>query len=164
MSDGDRLTADYLVISKEQQQQTIEQIGLLLREKLTLQQSLAERATKNDATNERLFLELLEIFDALESLVDYFNTNPQLTERAISRIPKSIGTIQSKLLTTLAKQQVNRVELVDTAPDWQLCQIVDTQIEPTATAETITKVVRQGFTHGDNLLRPVEVIVHKPPA
>ncbi len=163
MSDGDRLTADYLVISKEQQQQTIDRIGLLLREKLTLQQSLAERSTKNDATNERLFLELLEIFDALESLVDYFHTNPQLTERAIARIPKSIGTIQSKLLTTLAKQQVNKVELINTSPDWQLCQIVDTQIEPTATTPTITKVVRQGFTHGDNLLRPVEVIVQKPP-
>ncbi len=162
MPDRAPLGSEYLVITKEQQQQTIEQIGLLLKENFSLQQSLTDRTTTNIANNEQLFLEILEIFDALESLLEYFKTNSQLTERAVNRIPKSIDTIQNKLLTILAKQQVEIIEVVDSTPNSQFYQIVDTQINPTAIAPTITKVVRQGFKHGNNLLRPVEIIIEKP--
>jgi molecular chaperone GrpE len=155
--------SDYLVISKEQQQQTIDRVGLLLKEKLSLQQSLINKAAANVSNNEQLFLELLEIFDALESLIDYFKNNRQLTERAIERLPKSLSTIQTKLLATLAKQQVELIKVIDTEPDWQLYQIVDTQINPIVTAPVVTKVVRQGFKNGAQLLRPVEVIIDKPP-
>ncbi len=150
------------VITQEQQQQTIEQIGLLLKERLSLQQSLANRMTTTSASSEQLFLELLEIFDALESLNEYFTANRQLTERAIDRIPKSIGTIQSKLLGILAKRQVEKIATGDLASDSDLCQIVDTQINSAVTAPTITKVVRQGFTIGECLLRPVEVTIDTP--
>jgi molecular chaperone GrpE len=151
-----------LVISQAQRQQTIEQIGLLLKEKLSLKQSLANRISENIASNEQLFLELLEIFDALESLGDYFKDNPQLTERAIERLPKSIGTIQSKFLTILARRQVSKIELTDLESNLDLCQIVDTQINSEVTTPVITKVVRQGFKIGDYLLRPVEVTIDAP--
>ena len=154
---------DYLVITQAQQQQTIEQIGILLKERLSLQQSLANQSTTNIAANEQLFLELLEIFDALESLIDYFKNNTQLTEKAIARLPKSLNTINSKLLAILAKKQVKVIAATDTEPDWNLYQIVDTQINPQITTPTVTKVVRQGFKIGEQLLRPVEVIVEKPP-
>ena len=154
---------DYLVITQAQQQQTIEQIGILLKERLSLQQSLANQSTTNIAANEQLFLELLEIFDALESLIDYFKNNAQLTEKAIVRLPKSLNTINSKLLAIFAKKQVKVIAATDTEPDWNLYQIVDTQINPQITTPTVTKVVRQGFKIGEQLLRPVEVIVEKPP-
>ena len=155
---------DYLVITQAQQQQTIEQIGILLKERLSLQQSLANQSTTNIAANEQLFLELLEIFDALESLIDYFKNNAQLTEKAIARLPKSLNTINSKLLAILAKKQVKVIAATDTEPDWNLYQIVDTQINPQITTPTVTKVVRQGFKIGKQLLRPVEVIIEKPKA
>ena len=161
MSDRDRTSSDSLIISKVQQQQTIDQIGCLLKERLSLQQSLADRAATHTASNEQLFLEILEIFDTLESLIDYLQNNPQLTDKAIERIPKSLNTIQSKLLATLARRQVERVEITDPT-DLQFCQIVDTQIDAAVTAPIISKVVRQGFTIDERLLRPVEVIVQKP--
>jgi molecular chaperone GrpE len=163
MSDQDRSSSDNLIISRATQQQTIDQIGCLLKERLSLQQSLADRVTTHTASNEQLFLEILEIFDTLESLIDYLQNNPQLTEKAIERIPKSLNTIQSKLLATLARRQVDRIEITDPA-DLQFCQIVDTQIESAVTVPTISKIVRQGFTVGERLLRPVEVMIHKPPA
>lgn len=147
------------IITIAQQQQAIAQIGSLLKERLSLQQSLANQSANNTSSNEQLFLELLEIFDTLESLIDYFNSNPQPTERAVNRLPKTLNTIQSKLLATLARQQVQIVEIDDTAPEWHLYQVVDTQIDPTATTQTVSKVVRRGFTIRDRLLRPVEVIV-----
>lgn len=155
---------DYLAITPAQQQQTIEQIGTLLKERLSLQQSLANQSTTNTAANEQLFLELLEVFDAIESLADYLKNNTQLTETAIARLPKSLNTIKSKLLTILAKKQVELIEVIDTHPDWNLYQIVDTQINPEITTPTITKVVRQGFKIHNQLLRPVEVIIEKPNA
>jgi molecular chaperone GrpE len=153
---------DCFTITRSQQQQTIEQIGILLKEKLSLKQSLAHSITANTASNEQLFLELLEIFDALESLGDYFKDNPQLTERAIERLPKSIGTIQSKLLTMLARRQVVQIEITDLESNLDLCQIVDTQIDPEVTTPVITKVVRQGFKYGEYVLRPVEVTINAP--
>ena len=162
MSDLDRASSDNFIISRATQQQTIDQIGCLLKERLSLQQSLADRVTTHTASNEQLFLEILEIFDTLESLIDYLQNNPQLTEKAIERIPKSLNTVQSKLLATLARRQVERIEITDPA-DLQFCQIVDTQIDPVITVPTISKVVRQGFKIDERLLRPVEVIVQKPP-
>ena len=149
------------IITTEQREQAIAQIGTLLKERLSLQQSLANQSANNTSSNEQLFLELLEIFDTLESLIDYFNNNTQPTERAIDRLPKTLSTIQSKLLATLARQQVQIVEINDTAPEWQLYQVVDTQIDPTVTSQKVSKVVRQGFTINNRLLRPVEVIVSR---
>ena len=163
MPNRDRSSSDSFIISKVQQQQTIDQIGCLLKERLSLQQSLSDRVATHTASNEQLFLEILELFDTLESLIDYLQNNPQLTQKAIERIPKSLNTIQSKLLATLARRQVERVEITDPSDDLQFCQIVDTQIDPAATAPTISKIVRQGFTIDKRLLRPVEVIVQKPP-
>ncbi len=159
----DRSNLDYLIISKEQQQQTIDRVGLLLKEKLSLQQSLINKLAENTSNNEQLCLELLEIFDALESLIDYFKNNPKLTDRSVERLPKSLSTIQTKLLSTLAKQQVAPIAVSNNEPDWQLYQIVDTQINPAVTTPVVTKVVRQGFKKGTQILRPVEVIVDKPP-
>ena len=162
MSHQDRSSLDNLIISRAIQQQTIEQIGCLLKERLSLQQSLADRVATHTSSNEQLFLEILEIFDMLESSIDYLQNNPQLTEKAIERIPKSLNTIQRKLLAILARRQVEQVEITDPL-DLQFCQIVDTQIDPVVTVPTISKVVRQGFKIDERLLRPVEVIVQKAP-
>ncbi len=162
--------SEYLAISKEQQQTTIAHIGLLLKDKRSLQQSLANQLADNNANNEQLFLELLEIFDALESLTDYLTADRRTTESKIAassdptvRITRSLAAIQSKFLTTLARRQVRAIDLSQTQPEWQLCQIVDTQTNPAVTAPVVTKVVRQGFKIGDRLLRPVEVLVEQPP-
>ena len=162
MSNLDRSSSEHFTISKAQQQQTIEQIGYLLKQRLSLQQSLANQVATDTANNEQLFLELLEIFDTLESLTDYLQNNPA-TDRTIERLPKSLKTIQTKLLATLARRQVERIEITNPS-DLHQCQIVDTQIDAEVAIPTISQVVRQGFTIGERLLRPVEVIVAKPPS
>jgi molecular chaperone GrpE len=152
-----------LIISQEQRQQTIDQVRFLLKERISLQQSLANQEAKNTADNEQLFLEFLEIFDALESLINYFETIPELSERAIKRLPKSLDTIQSKLLATLARKQVKKIEITSIESDLDLYQVVETQINPEVQIPKITKVIRQGFKIGEQLLRPVEVIIDQPP-
>jgi molecular chaperone GrpE len=163
MIGNDRQPPEQLLISKQQQQKTIEEIGSLLKEQRSLQQSLAKQDLANTASNEQLFLELLEIFDMLESSIDFFlKTDRVLTEREIQRLPKSLATIQSKLIATLGRRQVEKIEITDTILDSALCQVVDRQIDPDLTAPIVTKVVRQGFKIGDMLLRPVEVTIGSP--
>ncbi len=156
--------AQHLIISREQQQQTIEQIRLLLKEKISLKQSLANQDTKNTADNEQLLLELLEIFDALESLINYFEGSQDLSQRAIERLPKSLNTIQNKLIKTLARKLVKKIEITNIQSDLDLYQVVDTQINPDIQSPKIAKVIRQGFKIGEHILRPVEVIIDQPPS
>ncbi len=159
----DRQSPEHLLITKQQQQETIEEISYLLKERRSLQQSLAKQDVSNNASNEQLFLELLEIFDMLESSIDYFlKTDRVLTEREIQRLPKSLATIQSKLIAILGRRQVEKIEIDDTILDSNLCQIVDTQIDSNLTAPVVTKTIRQGFKIGDMLLRPVEVTIDSP--
>ena len=150
------------IISQEQQQQTIEQIRLLLKEKISLKQSLANQETKNTADNEQLFLDLLEIFDALESLISYFENNQEINKRAIERLPKSLDTIQNKLLSILERKQVRKIEVTSIESNLELYQVVETQVNPEIQTPTIAKVIRQGFKIGEQLLRPVEVIIDQP--
>jgi molecular chaperone GrpE len=155
MSDSTRSDPDevLLQITAVQQQRAIAQIGSLLKEKVALKQSLAISQEKSTADTEQLLLELLEVFDALESLINYLQDNPELTEKAIARLPKSVTIIRSKLLATLERREVKPIVFTQSQPDINICQV----LEP-----TITKIVRQGFCYGEKLLRPIEVTIDKP--
>jgi molecular chaperone GrpE len=64
----------------------IENLGNVGKENVVLQESLREEQTKNTAERENLFLELLEVADALEALLDYLHNNPKAQSR-IYRTP-----------------------------------------------------------------------------
>jgi len=56
---------------------------------------------------------------------------------------------------------VLKIELSADQPDFTICQVVEREIRPDLAEQTITKIVRQGFTIEDKLLRPMEVITSK---
>lgn len=133
----------------------------LYKQEFQLRQALREEQEKAKAANEELFRELLEIFDALEFLINYIEDNPEVNEKFIKRLPKSIITIQKKLLIILARRQVNLIEYTDKKPDFTVCHVVDCELREDIEEHTITKIVRKGFYLGNKLLRPVEVITTK---
>jgi molecular chaperone GrpE len=148
-------------ISDNELNQTINQISALLKSERLLKQIVENEKDKNQSFQEELFLELLEIFDSLESLLSYLEENPEPSSRFIKRLPKSIGAVQKKLLTILERKNVNLIELQDLKPDFKVCQVVDQEIRNDVEEHTITKIVRQGFKIGENTLRPVEIITAK---
>jgi molecular chaperone GrpE len=135
-----------------------QELGTALKEVELLKQSLRQQQQENLAAQEQIFLELLEVFDALESPIAYLQANPEIAPQFIKRLPKSLGNIQQKLATVLAKRQVMRIELQDDRPDFTCCQVVDRENRPDLAEQTITQIVRQGFRLGDRILRPVEII------
>ncbi|MEH2312979.1 MAG: nucleotide exchange factor GrpE [Nostoc sp.] len=149
------------IISQEQIDLTIEQFGNLQKENVSQQQSLREQQTQTAADTEDLFLELLEIRDALEALLDYLKNNGDSNPEFIQRLPKSVGAVNRKFLSLLKKRQVLPIELQTTQPDFNLCRVVDREVRNDIADQTITKIVRQGFSLKDKILRPTEVITSK---
>jgi molecular chaperone GrpE len=148
-------------ISAEQRLIIQEELAALYQKKGILTQQIQEQKQQHQAQNEELFLEILEIFDSLEFLLNYLQDNPELTPEAIKRLPKSIQSIQKKLLLTLGKRKVKKIELTDEKPDFNFCQVIDQEIRDDIAEHSITKITRQGFDYDGKILRPVEVIVAK---
>ncbi|MEH2404808.1 nucleotide exchange factor GrpE [Nostoc sp.] len=151
------------IISQEQIDLTIQEINNLKKDKVVLQQSLREQQTQTTANTEDLFLELLEIADALEALLDYLENNPNPSPEFIQRLPKSVWAVNRKFLGVLGKRQVLpvKIELQSTQPDFNLCRVVDREVRNDIADQTITKIVRRGFSLKDKILRPTEVITSK---
>jgi len=151
------------ILSKEKRDLTIQEINTLKKDKVLLQQSLREQQTQTAANAEDLFLELLEIGDALEALLDYLEQNSNPSPEFIQRLPKSIGAVNRKFLGILAKRHVLpiEIELQSTQPDFNLCRVVDREERNDIADQTITKIVRRGFYLGEKTLRPTEVITSK---
>lgn len=150
-----------LQITPDYRDKILSELQNLLREKRLLAQLLKEEEKVNQSATEALFLEFLELFDMLESLLVYLGENPEPNPRFIKRLPKSLATIQSKLLTILERRDVNLIDFQGDKPDFDFCQVVDTEVREDLEEKTITQIVRKGFKIGDSTLRPIEVITSK---
>jgi molecular chaperone GrpE len=154
---------NYIII-QEKVDLTIQEINNLKKEKVLLQQSLREQQTQSATNTEDLFLELLEIGDALEDLLDYLKQNhTSPSPEFIQRLPKSLEVVNRKFLGVIGKRQVLpiEIELQSTQPDFNLCRVVDREVRNDMPDQTITKIVRRGFSLGEKILRPAEVITSK---
>jgi molecular chaperone GrpE len=149
------------VLTSQQRDELLETFGSLLKEKVILEQSIWEQKEQAKADNETLFLELLEIFDALESLINYLADNLEANSQNFKRLLKSLTATQKKLLIFLEKREVTLINFPDSQPDFRVCQVVDREIRNDLDEQTITQVIRQGFWLGDKVLRPLEVITSR---
>jgi molecular chaperone GrpE len=155
-----RSIENYL-ITEEQRAGLIAQLGKLLKSELSLQQSCHEQKEIAIASNEEFYLEILEVMDTLESLIGHLTQQPELSSQQAKRLPKSLTSIQNKLLAILERRQVIAIKFQEEKPDSACCRVVDCEIRDDLEEQTITQIVRQGFYSGEKVLRPVEVITAK---
>jgi molecular chaperone GrpE len=140
----------------------IKEISEIKKEKVVLQQLLREQQTQTAAQTEDLFLELLEVADALEALLTYLENNPNPSPEFIERLPRSVAAVNRKFLSVLGKRQLIPIEIEAGAePDFNLCRVIDREERTDVADQTITKIVRRGFRWGEKILRPTEVITAK---
>lgn len=149
------------ILTQDFRDSIVQEISTLKKQNVVLQQSAREQQTLAAAANEDLFLELLEVGDALEALLDYLANNSNPSVEFTQRLPKSLGAVQRKFLNILKKRQVTSIEIEGTQPDFNVCRVVDREIRTDVADQTITKVVRTGFYLGEKILRPTEVITSK---
>lgn len=154
--------AQTYILSQELRDFLVQEIGLLKKQDVLHQQSLREQQTQAAAAKEELFLELLEVGDALEALLDYLAANPNPSPEFFQRLPRSLGAVHRKFLSVMGKYQVSPIELEETQPDFNLCRVIDREVRSDLEDQTITKVLRRGFRLSEKILRPAEVITSKP--
>lgn len=148
-------------LSQEQRRILQQELETLYEQRGSLRRSLREQESQAAAATEDLFLELLEVGDALEDLLNYLADHPNPSPEFLQRLPRSLGAVHRKFLSILEKRQVLPVELEGTQPDFNLCRVVDREVRTDLPNQTITKTLRRGFHLGDKLLRPTEVVVSK---
>ncbi len=148
-------------LSNEKRERLFIDIGKMLKQKVLLQQALREQKEQSNRFSEDIFLELLEVVDALQFLLDYMAENPNPSSESISNIPNSLAAVQKKFLSVLAKRQLHQLEIRGTKPDFSICKVIDCEVRNDLEESTITKVVRRGFRFVDKVIRPIEVITSK---
>ena len=149
-------------ITPELRDLLLQEIGTLKKQDVLLQQSLREQETQAAAATEALFLELLQVGDALEAILNYLENNPNPSPEFLQRLPRSLEAVHCKFLDVLGKRQVCPIELEGTQPDFDLCRVVDREVRADLPDQTITKILGRGFRLGEKILRPTEVITSKP--
>jgi molecular chaperone GrpE len=154
-------TVENYLITEEQRAELTAQLGRLLKRELSLQQSCHEQKEIAIASNEELYLEILEVMDTLESLISHLTQQPDLSPQQAKRLPKSLTSIQNKLLAILERRQVRAIDFQGEKPDLACCRVVDCEVRDDLEEQTITQVVRRGFYSRDKVLRPIEVIIAK---
>ncbi|ULP73576.1 nucleotide exchange factor GrpE [Nodularia sphaerocarpa] len=153
----------HLLLTLEQRNQLEQELKNLKKENVELQQALREKTAQATAKNEDLFLELLEVVDALETLLGYLEKNPDPQPGFFQRLPKSLGAVHRKFLSVLGKRQVLPIELQEgMEPDFKLCRVVDREVRNDWREQRITKIIRRGFRLEEKILRSTEVITSKP--
>ena len=148
-----------LLITEKQRDKIIEEVSALIKDNIKLQQNLNQNDSEKQAKDEKFFLEILEIFDAIELLSSYFNNDSQESNKQMRRITKNLVTIQKKILNLLKTREVFTLNFQEKYPDFKLCRVVSQEIRDDVEAQTITKVIRQGFRYKDKILRPTEVVI-----
>lgn len=146
-------------LTGEQRDHLLQELKQLLKERVSLQQALREQKNLTESANEELFLELLEVVDALDFLLNYLGTSAETLPPSWKSLPKSVNSVQKKLLSILEKRQVIPINFQDSKPDFSLCRVVEREIRDDLEEQTIIKIIRRGFRLGQKLLRPVEVII-----
>lgn len=134
----------------------------LLKEKFLLQQELRQQQDQATVANESLFLECLEVFDALEFLLKYMTEHFESDQQSWEQLFKSLGSIERKFLALLSKHQVNPIDEPDSSSNFSECKVVGQVVSSDIETGTIVEIVRQGFHFGDKVLRPIEVVVAQP--
>ncbi|AFZ15169.1 MAG: nucleotide exchange factor GrpE [Crinalium sp.] len=152
---------EVLNFSSEEREQLLQAFCSLMKEKVSLQQSWREEQTKALSASEELYIELLEAMDALEFMINYMDEHPDISPEFIKRLPKSLKAVYKKFGSVLEKRQVQQLELSTTQVDFNICRVVESEVRPELEDKTVTKVIRKGFSFGDKILRPIEVITSK---
>jgi molecular chaperone GrpE len=155
---------DNLNITLKQRDELLREIENLLKTKTKLQQTVKIQQQENEAKEEALYGELLDIFDSLEFLISYLDMNLQeenFNPKAFKRLPKFVSSMQEKLLTILSRREVEKIDFDGDIPNFSICQVVDREETNNIADGKVTKIVRQGFKIREKILRYVEVITAK---
>jgi molecular chaperone GrpE len=147
-------------ITTDQRTEITDSFNRLIQENAALQAKLQQQQSATASANNSLFLELLGVVDALDYLCGYLAENPEPPAAFQQCLPNSLRSIVNKLEGSLAGGGVKAISIpLSTPADFNVCAAVSREVRTDLAPQSVIKVSRRGFTAGEAVLRPAEVVV-----
>ena len=136
-------------------------ISELSRENITLRNKLEEFEKSQDMKIDEIFREFLTVIDTFEraeqTIKERELDKDETTKMAINRLLNA----KRKALGVLEKYNVQRIEFENNKSVEELCEVADTEPDPSRETGDIVSIEKQGYTRQGHLIRPAEVIIVK---
>jgi molecular chaperone GrpE len=117
-----------------------------------------EREQQAIAANERLVLDLLPVFDALELAVDAFDNHEA------DKVREGVAYVHRALLAALERAGATTIDPYGSPFDPAEHEALLAQPDPTVDEGVVLQVHQRGFRLGDRVIRPARVVIATAPA
>jgi molecular chaperone GrpE len=117
-----------------------------------------EREQQAIAANERLVLDLLPVFDALELAVDAFDNHEA------DKVREGVAYVHRALLAALERAGATTIDPYGSPFDPAEHEALLAQPDPTVDEGVVLQVHQRGFRLGDRVIRPARVVIAAAPA
>ena len=138
-----------------------EKFSELQRDNVTLRNQLEEFEKNREKRIDEIFCEFLTVVDTFEraeqAIKERELDKDETTKKAINRLLNA----KKKALFVLEKYDVKRIEFENNKSIEELCEVSDTEPDPTRETGDIVSIEKQGYKRSEHLIRPAEVIIVK---
>ncbi len=138
-----------------------EKFSELQRDNVTLRNQLEEFEKNQEKRIDEIFCEFLTVVDTFEraeqAIKERELDKDETTKKAINRLLNA----KKKALFVLEKYDVKRIEFENNKSIEELCEVSDTEPDPTRETGDIVSIEKQGYKRSEHLIRPAEVIIVK---
>ena len=136
-------------------------ITSLLRDNLTIKNEHEETIKGQEKKIDEIFCEFLTVVDTFERAEQTIKERElykdENTKKAINRLLNA----KKKALFVLEKFDVKKIEFENNKSVEELCEVSDTEPDPSRETGDIVSIEKQGYTRQGHLIRPAELIIVK---
>ena len=136
-------------------------VSELSRENLTLRNKLEEFEKSQDKKIDEIFCEFLTVLDtfdrAEQTIKERELDKDENAQKAINRLLNA----KKKALGVFEKYNVQKIEFENNKSVEELCEVADTEPDPSRETGDIVSIEKQGYTRQGHLIRTAELIIVK---
>lgn len=136
------------------------EVTALMKSRLELNNKIKELKNNHEALLDSIFTDLLSVIDSLEK-ADLKAEEQYPTDESVLRTRRRFATAKRKLLSTLEKYNVSKIEFPDGIATDENSEIVATEPDLEKLPNQIVSIEKDGYRRNGRLLRLAEVIVVK---
>lgn len=108
-----------------------------------------------------VLLAMLDVADAIDRMADYAQRNSE-SSAGVARLLSSLQSTQRLLARSLAKSNVQRLDMKGKLLDPASCAVESEQARDDLPEETVIEELVAGYVWGDRILRKAKVIIARP--
>lgn len=133
----------------------------LQKENLTLKNQLEELQKSQEKRIDEIFCEFLTVLDTFERAEQTIKERELDKDETAKKAVNRLLNAKKKALFVLEKYDVNIIKFENGKSVDELCEVSDTEPDPTRETGDIVSIEKQGYRRAGHLIRSAEVIIVK---